>query len=134
MSPWKPPSKQLTMEAHENHVDNSQTHHPLDAKEEHPSSDRPMAVVDRTKRDEWSEGAVTSLLDAYEAKWVLRNRAKLKGQDWEDVAKAVSARAGDQGRIQGRRQRAPGHPLGSLKNKDRIVKNKISFDLNILFI
>jgi hypothetical protein len=39
-----------------------------------------------------------------------------------------------QGRIQGRRQPAPEHPLGSLKNKDRMVKNKISFDPNILFI
>ncbi|KAK6933986.1 Myb/SANT-like DNA-binding domain 4 [Dillenia turbinata] len=48
---------------------------------------------DRLKRDEWSEGAVSSLLEAYEAKWVLRNRAKLKGHDWEDVAKHVSARA-----------------------------------------
>lgn len=88
--------------AHQNQVGNSQTHHhhPLDAKEEHPSGHRPMAAaaataVDRTKRDEWSEGAVMSLLDAYEAKWVLRNRAKLKGQDWEDVARAVSARAGE---------------------------------------
>lgn len=50
------------------------------------------AAGDRLKRDEWSEGAVSSLLEAYEAKWVLRNRAKLKGQDWEDVAKYVSAR------------------------------------------
>ncbi|KAL4563571.1 hypothetical protein LXL04_027614 [Taraxacum kok-saghyz] len=47
---------------------------------------------DRLKRDEWSEGAVSSLLEAYEAKWVLRNRAKLKGHDWEDVAKYVSSR------------------------------------------
>jgi hypothetical protein len=38
-----------------------------------------------------------------------------------------------QGRIQDRRQPAPGHPLGSLKNKGRMVKNKISFDPNILF-
>ncbi|KAJ3676274.1 hypothetical protein LUZ60_003686 [Juncus effusus] len=69
----------------------------LDPKEEHPSnndSSRPIIAIDRTKRDEWSEGAVMSLLDAYEAKWVLRNRAKLKGQDWDDVARAVSARAG----------------------------------------
>lgn len=50
-------------------------------------------VVDRLKRDEWSEGAVSSLLEAYETKWVLRNRAKLKGQDWEDVARHVSSRA-----------------------------------------
>ncbi|PIA60156.1 hypothetical protein AQUCO_00400804v1 [Aquilegia coerulea] len=48
---------------------------------------------DRLKRDEWSEGAVSSLLDAYESKWVLRNRAKLKGHDWEDVAHHVSSRA-----------------------------------------
>ncbi|KAL8529245.1 hypothetical protein ACS0TY_006609 [Phlomoides rotata] len=48
---------------------------------------------DRLKRDEWSEGAVSCLLEAYEAKWTLRNRAKLKGQDWEDVAKHVSVRA-----------------------------------------
>ena len=47
---------------------------------------------DRLKRDEWSEGAVSSLLEAYENKWVLRNRAKLKGHDWEDVARHVSAR------------------------------------------
>ncbi|XP_076960346.1 uncharacterized protein LOC143636707 [Bidens hawaiensis] len=45
------------------------------------------------KRDEWSEGAVSTLLEAYEAKWTLRNRAKLKGHDWEDVAKHVSSRA-----------------------------------------
>lgn len=48
---------------------------------------------DRLKRDEWSEGAVSCLLEAYEAKWTLRNRAKLKGQDWEDVARHVSARS-----------------------------------------
>lgn len=58
------------------------------------SHKKPSAsVVDRLKRDEWSEGAVSSLLEAYETKWVLRNRAKLKGQDWEDVARHVSSRA-----------------------------------------
>ncbi|KAL9675794.1 hypothetical protein QQ045_004000 [Rhodiola kirilowii] len=58
----------------------------------------PAAVVksgggDKLKRDEWSEGAVSSLLEAYEAKWVLRNRAKLKGHDWEEVSRFVSATA-----------------------------------------
>lgn len=48
---------------------------------------------DRLKRDEWSEGAVSTLLEAYENKWILRNRAKLKGHDWEDVAHHVSSRA-----------------------------------------
>ncbi|XP_052184066.1 trihelix transcription factor ENAP1-like isoform X2 [Diospyros lotus] len=49
-------------------------------------------TLDKSKRDEWSEGAVMSLLDVYEAKWLFRNRAKLKGSDWEDVARQVSAR------------------------------------------
>ncbi|PON98763.1 Trihelix transcription factor [Trema orientale] len=52
-----------------------------------------VGTGDRLKRDEWSEGAVSSLLEAYESKWVLRNRAKLKGHDWEDVARYVSSRA-----------------------------------------
>ncbi|PKU77186.1 trihelix transcription factor ASIL2 [Dendrobium catenatum] len=46
------------------------------------------------RRDEWSEGAVACLLDAYESKWELRSRAKLKGRDWDDVARRVSGRAG----------------------------------------
>jgi hypothetical protein len=49
-------------------------------------------------------------------------------------AKKQNVEAHNQGRIQGRRQPALGHPLGSLKNKYSMVKNKISFDLNILFI
>ncbi|KAG6406209.1 hypothetical protein SASPL_133808 [Salvia splendens] len=59
------------------------------------SSPRNVAAAanDRLKRDEWSEGAVSCLLEAYEAKWTLRNRAKLKGQDWEEIAKHVSAHA-----------------------------------------
>ncbi|XP_019055815.1 PREDICTED: trihelix transcription factor ASIL2-like isoform X2 [Nelumbo nucifera] len=47
---------------------------------------------DKSKRDEWSEGGVLSLLDVYESKWLLRNRAKLKGSDWEEIARQVSGR------------------------------------------
>ncbi|KAK9281676.1 hypothetical protein L1049_004580 [Liquidambar formosana] len=49
---------------------------------------------DKSKRDEWSEGGVMSLLDEYESKWLLRNRAKLKGSDWEEIARQVSVRHG----------------------------------------
>lgn len=49
-------------------------------------------TLDRSKRDEWSEGGVMSLLEVYESKWLLRNRAKLKGSDWEDIAHEVSDR------------------------------------------
>ncbi|KAL5973911.1 hypothetical protein ACLOJK_030570 [Asimina triloba] len=51
-------------------------------------------IPDRGKRDEWSEGGVLSLLEAYESKWLLRNRAKLKGSDWEDIARQVSNQSG----------------------------------------
>ncbi|KAA8540174.1 hypothetical protein F0562_024263 [Nyssa sinensis] len=47
---------------------------------------------DKSRRDEWSEGGIMSLLDVYESKWLLRNRAKLKGTDWDDIAQQVSAR------------------------------------------
>ncbi|KAG6472300.1 hypothetical protein ZIOFF_069760 [Zingiber officinale] len=49
-------------------------------------------VPDKGKRDEWSEGGVLCLLEVYESKWVLRNRAKLKGSDWEEIARLVSMR------------------------------------------
>ncbi|WOK92663.1 hypothetical protein Cni_G01354 [Canna indica] len=49
-------------------------------------------VTDKGKRDEWNEDGVLSLLEVYESKWVLRNRAKLKGSDWEDIAHQVSVR------------------------------------------
>ncbi|XP_058113890.1 trihelix transcription factor ENAP2-like [Magnolia sinica] len=52
-----------------------------------------MKTPDRSKRDEWSEGGVLSLLEVYESKWLIRNRAKLKGSDWEDIARRVSDRS-----------------------------------------
>lgn len=51
-----------------------------------------VKTPDKGKRDEWSEGGVISLLDEYESKWMLRNRAKLKGSDWDDIANKVSLR------------------------------------------
>ncbi|KMT17125.1 hypothetical protein BVRB_2g041790 [Beta vulgaris subsp. vulgaris] len=80
------------MERETNQDDQNPSHTKLE-----PSPRKPLLVSsggggDRLKRDEWSEGAVSSLLEAYESKWILRNRAKLKGQDWEDVAKHVSCR------------------------------------------
>ncbi|XP_028770035.1 trihelix transcription factor ASIL1 [Neltuma alba] len=82
-----PPPPPPSIPSHHDHID--------PVKEESPR--KPVtgggAGGDRLKRDEWSEGAVSTLLEAYEAKWVLRNRAKLKGHDWEDVARYVSSRA-----------------------------------------
>ncbi|CAA7046164.1 unnamed protein product [Microthlaspi erraticum] len=78
-------------ESNQENPQSLQTNHD-DSSPKKPSASSSV-VVDRLKRDEWSEGAVSSLLEAYETKWVLRNRAKLKGQDWEDVARHVSSRA-----------------------------------------
>ncbi|KAL7234673.1 hypothetical protein ACSBR1_018173 [Camellia fascicularis] len=89
------------MEKEANHpsvVSNSSSNIIIVPKEESPRKPPPVCGGsggggDRLKRDEWSEGAVSSLLEAYEERWILRNRAKLKGQDWEDVARCVSSRA-----------------------------------------
>ncbi|KAM7476869.1 hypothetical protein LguiB_024112 [Lonicera macranthoides] len=77
-----------------NHLHNNNNNNNFTKEESSPKKTQGLGGGgDRLKRDEWSEGAVSSLLEAYEAKWVLRNRAKLKGHDWEDVAKFVSGRA-----------------------------------------
>ncbi|CAN6485982.1 unnamed protein product [Victoria cruziana] len=76
---------------------------------------------DRPKRDEWSEGAVATLLDAYEAKWVMRNRAKLKSEDWEDVARRVSARANST---------KPPKTLTQCKNKIESMKKRYRYECN----
>ncbi|KAJ1691844.1 hypothetical protein LUZ63_015999 [Rhynchospora breviuscula] len=44
----------------------------------------------RKDREEWSDGAIEALLDAYSHRFELLNRGNLRGRDWEDVAAAVS--------------------------------------------
>ncbi|KAJ0984244.1 hypothetical protein J5N97_002600 [Dioscorea zingiberensis] len=61
--------------------------HSIDAQE--PSFPIPKCP-DKSRRDEWNEDGVLSLLEVYESKWALRNRAKLRGSDWEDIAHQVS--------------------------------------------
>ncbi|XP_047049185.1 trihelix transcription factor ASIL2-like [Lolium rigidum] len=76
------------------------------------------------KRDEWSEGGISRLLEAYEAKWLLRNRAKLKWSDWVDIANDVSAHCSSSfSEAAGK----PGHghgPGGSAKTPNQ-CKNKV---------
>jgi hypothetical protein len=55
----------------------------------------PLAAAPPQKRDEWSESGIVRLLEAYEAKWLLRNRAKLKWSDWVDIAREVSVHCAD---------------------------------------
>uniref|UniRef100_A0ACD5UAL6 Uncharacterized protein n=1 Tax=Avena sativa TaxID=4498 RepID=A0ACD5UAL6_AVESA len=44
----------------------------------------------RKDREEWTDGAISSLLDAYIDRFEQLNRGNLRGRDWEDVAAAVT--------------------------------------------
>ncbi|CAM0953424.1 unnamed protein product [Alopecurus aequalis] len=68
------------------------------------------------QRGEWSDGGTSRLLQAYEAKWLLRNRAKLKWSDWVDIASDVSAHCTSS-------SHKPGHG-GSAKTPNQ-CKNKV---------
>jgi hypothetical protein len=47
----------------------------------------------RKDREEWSDGAIACLLDAYMDKFTQLNRGNLRGRDWEEVAVIVSERS-----------------------------------------
>ena len=44
----------------------------------------------RKDREEWTDGAISSLLDAYTNRFEQLSRGNLRGRDWEDVAAAVT--------------------------------------------
>uniref|UniRef100_A0A2P2KEE7 Myb/SANT-like DNA-binding domain-containing protein n=1 Tax=Rhizophora mucronata TaxID=61149 RepID=A0A2P2KEE7_RHIMU len=46
----------------------------------------------RKDREEWSDAAITCLLEAYTEKFAQLNRGNLRGRDWEEVAATVSER------------------------------------------
>ncbi|CAL1386924.1 unnamed protein product [Linum trigynum] len=48
----------------------------------------------RKDREEWSDTAISCLLDAYTVKYSQLNRGNLRGRDWEEVAESVSERGG----------------------------------------
>uniref|UniRef100_A0A0A9E152 Myb/SANT-like DNA-binding domain-containing protein n=1 Tax=Arundo donax TaxID=35708 RepID=A0A0A9E152_ARUDO len=78
----------------------------------------PLAAAPPQKRDEWSESGIMRLLEAYEAKWLLRNRAKLKWSDWVDIAREVSAHCAEDAA-------ATGKPAGNSAKTPNQCKNKI---------
>lgn len=80
----------------------------------------PLAAAPPQKRDEWSESGIVRLLEAYEAKWLLRNRAKLKWSDWVDIAHEVSAHCADDAAAAGK---PPGG--GNSAKTPNQCKNKI---------
>uniref|UniRef100_A0A0D9W4J9 UMP kinase n=1 Tax=Leersia perrieri TaxID=77586 RepID=A0A0D9W4J9_9ORYZ len=52
----------------------------------------------RKDREEWTDGAISSLLDSYTDRFEQLNRGNLRGRDWEDVAAAVTDGQGKVGK------------------------------------
>ncbi|KAF8042545.1 hypothetical protein BT93_A1008, partial [Corymbia citriodora subsp. variegata] len=50
----------------------------------------------RKDREEWSDAAISCLLEAYTEKFTQLNRGNLRGRDWEEVAATVSERCDNQ--------------------------------------
>ncbi|GFZ11169.1 aspartate/glutamate/uridylate kinase family protein [Actinidia rufa] len=50
----------------------------------------------RKDREEWSDSAIETLLEAYTEKYLQLNRGNLRGRDWEEVAETVSERGDKQ--------------------------------------
>ncbi|KAJ6428853.1 hypothetical protein OIU84_020494 [Salix udensis] len=48
----------------------------------------------RKDREEWSDMAISCLLEVYTEKYSQLNKGNLRGRDWEEVAEAVSERGG----------------------------------------
>ena len=80
----------------------------------------PTPQQQQPKRDEWSESGISRLLEAYEAKWLLRNRAKLKWSDWVDIAHDVSAHCSSSDHAS-----KPGAAAGGTAKTPNQCKNKV---------
>ena len=81
----------------------------------------PTPQQQQPKRDEWSESGISRLLEAYEAKWLLRNRAKLKWSDWVDIAHDVSAHCSSSESAASK----PGAAAGGTAKTPNQCKNKV---------
>ncbi|KAI4984500.1 hypothetical protein ZWY2020_017130 [Hordeum vulgare] len=82
----------------------------------------PTPPQQQPKRDEWSESGISRLLEAYEAKWLLRNRAKLKWSDWVDIAHDVSAHCSSSSSDHASK---PGAAAGGTAKTPNQCKNKV---------
>ncbi|KAG8050330.1 hypothetical protein GUJ93_ZPchr0009g1455 [Zizania palustris] len=84
----------------------------------------PLAAAPPQKRDEWSESGIMRLLEAYEAKWLLRNRAKLKWSDWVDIAHEVSAHCATESTTTGKPGTGTAKTPNQCKNKIESMKKR----------
>ncbi|BBN06418.1 homoserine O-acetyltransferase/O-succinyltransferase [Marchantia polymorpha subsp. ruderalis] len=73
-------------------------------------------------REEWSDGAISSLLDAYEEKYTKLDRGHLKGRDWEEVSSVVNGRCGAQKTAKGVMNCK--YKMDTLKRRYKVEKDK----------
>lgn len=74
-------------------------------------------------REEWSDGAISCLLDAYTEKYLQLNRGNLRGSDWEEVAAMVSDRSEGQKPVKTVDQCK--NKVDSLKKRYKTEKNRV---------
>ena len=79
------------------------------------SSDMVISGGCKKDREEWSDGAISCLLDAYTEKYLQLNRGNLRGSDWEEVASMVSERSDGQ---------KPAKTVDQCKNKVDSLKKR----------
>ncbi|KAL3690302.1 hypothetical protein R1sor_016611 [Riccia sorocarpa] len=82
-------------------------------------------AADSTKvkdREEWSDGAIECLLDAYEEKYTKLDRGHLKGRDWEEVSSVVNRRCGAQKTAKGVMNCK--YKMDTLKRRYKVEKDK----------
>ncbi|KAL2610470.1 hypothetical protein R1flu_029043 [Riccia fluitans] len=73
-------------------------------------------------REEWSDGAIECLLDAYEEKYTKLDRGHLKGRDWEEVSSVVNRRCGAQKTAKGVMNCK--YKMDTLKRRYKVEKDK----------
>ncbi|KAJ6727360.1 URIDYLATE KINASE [Salix purpurea] len=82
---------------------NQQNHHHYDNNNNNNKRSKSNSITEiessdyrdyRKDREEWSDMAISCLLEAYTEKYNQLNKGNLRGRDWEEVAEAVSERGG----------------------------------------
>ncbi|KAJ6690565.1 hypothetical protein OIU85_006785 [Salix viminalis] len=80
---------------------NQQNHHHYDDNNNKRSKSNSITEIEssdyrdyRKDREEWSDMAISCLLEVYTEKYSQLNKGNLRGRDWEEVAEAVSERGG----------------------------------------
>ncbi|KAK0591848.1 hypothetical protein LWI29_009145 [Acer saccharum] len=84
----------------------------------------------RKDREEWSDTAISCLLDAYTEKLSQLNRGNLRGRDWEEVAEAVAERCGGgSGGGGGEKQQKAWKSVEQCKNKIDNLKKRYKVEV-----